>query len=302
MISQLGVVLFMFLVGLHLDARLLAGRARTTCAIAHASIVIPFLLGSGLAIGLYPVYSTADVSFTVFSLFLGVSLMAWKVLAFLGYVVLMLALVRPLLARFAARQDARQEPASPTALAIVFSGVLLSACATESLGVHALFGAFLLGALLPHTGGLADGIRSRLEEVVLVLFLPAFFALTGLRTEIGLLSSARDRLVCGLIVLVATVGKLGGTFIAARLSGLPARSSTALGVLMNTRGLMELIVLNVGLDLRVITPTVFTMMVIMALVTTFAATPVLDVVLGRRGFADGPGYGQEPSTSVTSRG
>ena len=140
---------------------------------------------------------------------------------------------------------------------------------------------------IPNVSPLAvdAAICQPVEDVVLVLFLPSFFALTGMRTEIGLLGSTQDWLVCGLIVLVATVGKLGGTFVAARLTGLRPRSATALGLLMNTRGLMELIVLNVGLELRVITPTVFTMMVIMALVTTFSATPILDLLLGPGGFA-----------------
>lgn len=341
-IAQIGVVLFMFLVGLHLDLGLLGEQTRATLAISQASIVAAFLLGSALATVLYTTYSTSSVSFTVFSLFFGVSLsvtafpvlariltdrkaqgtrlgvtalacaavgditawtllafitalasaqmsgVAWKVSAFFAYIVLMLVMVRPILARYSVWQNAQTQPASQTALAIVFSGVLLSAFATELLGVHALFGAFLMGTLLPHSGALADGIRSRLEDVVLVLFLPSFFALTGMRTQFGLLDTWQDWLVCGLIVLVATAGKFGGTFVAARLNGMPTRSSAALGILMNTRGLMELIVLNVGLGLRVITPTVFTMLVIMALVTTFSATPILDLILGRRGFDDVP--------------
>lgn len=341
-IAQIGVVLYMFLVGLHMDLRLLGEQTTATFSISLASIVAPFLLGSALATGLYTSYSTSSVSFTVFSLFFGVSLsvtafpvlariltdrmaqgtrlgvmalacaavnditawtllafltavasaqlsgMTWKVGALFAYIILMLVLVRPLLSRFSVRQNAMTRPASQTALAIVFAGVLLSALATELIGVHALFGAFLMGTLLPHAGRMAEGIRSRLEDVVIVLFLPSFFALTGMRTQLGLLATAQDWLVCGLIVLVATVGKFGGTFVAARLNGMPTRNSAALGVLMNTRGLMELIVLNVGLVLRVITPTVFTMMVIMALVTTFSATPLLDLILGRHGFADVP--------------
>src|SRR5688572_14588136 len=341
-IAQIGVVLYMFLVGLHMDLRLLGQQTSATFSISLGSIVAPFLLGSALATALYTSYSTSTVSFTVFSLFFGVSLsvtafpvlarlltdrmaqntrlgvmalacaavdditawtllafvtavasaqlsgMTWKVSALFAYILLMLVLVRPLLARFSVRQNTMTRPASQTALAIVFAGVLLSALATELIGVHALFGAFLMGTLLPHTGRMAEGIRSRLEDVVVVLFLPSFFALTGMRTQLGLLDTAQDWLVCGLIILVATAGKFGGTFIAARMNGMPTRSSAALGVLMNTRGLMELIVLNVGLVLRVITPTVFTMMVIMALVTTFSATPVLDLILGRRGFADVP--------------
>jgi Kef-type K+ transport system membrane component KefB len=168
----------------------------------------------------------------------------------------------------------------------VLTALLLSAVATEAIGIHALFGAFLLGAILPNHGRLAEQIRMRLVDVVLVLFLPSFFAFTGMRTQIGLLGSASDWWICGLVILVATLGKFGGSFGAARLSGLSTRESATLGVLMNTRGLMELIVLNLGLDLRVITPTVFTMMVLMALVTTFATTPLMNLLRGQSTLAE----------------
>ena len=136
--------------------------------------------------------------------------------------------------------------------------------------------AFLFGAVIPHDGRLAKQIRSRAEDLVVVLLLPIFFAFTGMRTQIGLLSSASDWLFCGLIIVVATMGKFGGSFAAAKLSGLGWRESSAIGILMNTRGLMELIVLNVGLDMGVLSPTLFAMLVIMALVTTFATSPILD--------------------------
>jgi Kef-type K+ transport system membrane component KefB len=141
--------------------------------------------------------------------------------------------------------------------------------------VHAVFGAFLLGAVIPHDSALARTFTRRLEGVVTVLLLPAFFAFMGMRTEIGLVSGLNAWLLCGLITLAATLGKIGGTFAAARLTGLDGRTSAALGVLMNTRGLMELIVLNIGLDLGVISPTLFAMMVLMALATTIATTPIL---------------------------
>jgi Kef-type K+ transport system membrane component KefB len=341
-IAKIGVVLFMFLVGLELDPRRLRGNGHTTLAISHASIVAPFLLGSALALALYPLYANASVSFTVFSLFLGVSLSvtafpvlariltdrrvqstplgvtaltcaavddvsAWTLLAFVAsvasaqvegaawtvlyvvvYLAVMFAAVRPAVLRFAAHEDAKSGPLSQGALAAVCVALLLSALATEAAGIHALFGAFLLGAFLPHEGRLAGQIRVRLEDMVVVLFLPVFFAFTGMRTQIGLVSGATDWLVCGAIVLVATLGKFGGTFVAARLTGRGWRESTALGVLMNTRGLMELIVLNVGLDMGVLSPTLFAMLVLMALVTTFATTPILHAVLGERGFADAP--------------
>ncbi len=213
---------------------------------------------------------------------------AWTVAAVAAYLAVMFVVVRPLLVRFAAHEDAKTGPLSQSALAVVFVGLLLSALATEASGIHALFGAFLLGAFLPHGGRLAEQIRVRLEDTVVVLFLPAFFAFTGMRTQISLVSGWTDWLVCGLIILMATLGKFGGSFVAARLTGLGWRESTALGILMNTRGLMELIVLNVGLDMGVLSPTLFAMLVIMALVTTFATTPILQLVLGDRGFADEP--------------
>ena len=146
---------------------------------------------------------------------------------------------------------------------------------TEWIGIHAIFGAFLLGAIIPHDSIVARAFLEKLEELVTVLFLPAFFAFTGLRTRIGLVSGLEHWLICGLILVVATAGKFGGTLLAARFTGLGWRESAGLGILMNTRGLMELIVLNIGLDLNVITPTLFAMMVLMALVTTIATTPVL---------------------------
>jgi Kef-type K+ transport system membrane component KefB len=342
LVSKVGVVLFMFLVGLELDPKLLRGSTHATVVVSHASILAPFLLGAALALWLYPRYSASDVSFTVFSLFLGVSLSvtafpvlariltdrgvqrtrlaataltcaavddvsAWMMLALVAgiasssfegaawtvplvllYLAVMVLVVRPLSKPFVRREQAASGPLSHGAFAVVLVSLLLSAVATEAIGIHALFGAFLLGALLPHDGRLPEQIRMRLEDVVVVLFLPSFFAFTGMRTEIGLLGGAYDWLACGLVVVVATAGKFGGTLAAARLVGLSWRHSSALGVLMNTRGLMELIVLNLGLDLGVITPTVFTMMVLMALVTTFATTPVLDLILGQRGFADEP--------------
>ena len=350
LISKVGVVLFMFLVGLDLDPRLLRGNTHTTIAVSHASIFAPFLLGATLALWLYPRFATSNVSFTVFSLFLGVSLSvtafpvlariltdrrvqrtrlgvtaltcaavgdvsawtllavivgiagsnlrgaAWTVPLALVYVLAMLFVVRPLITPFVTKQQKLESPLSHTVLALVFVALLMSAFATEAIGIHALFGAFLLGAILPHEGRLAVQLRTRLEDIVVVLFLPTFFVFTGTRTQIGLVHGAQAWLACGAILLVATVGKFGGTLVAARLAGMSWRHSSALGILMNTRGLMELIVLNLGLDLGVITPAVFTMLVIMALVTTFATTPILDLILGKRGFADEPAQ-----PSVTGR-
>jgi len=154
-------------------------------------------------------------------------------------------------------------------------GMLISALATERIGIHALFGAFLWGTLIPRDSALAEDVAKRLEDVVVVLLLPSFFAFTGMRTEIGAIGGYQ-LLACGLIIVVASLGKFGGSALAALAAGMPRRPAMALGILMNTRGLMELIVLNVGLDLGVLSPTLFTLLVIMAVVTTVATTPVLD--------------------------
>jgi hypothetical protein len=163
-------------------------------------------------------------------------------------------------------------------MAAVFVGLLLSSWATDLIGIHAVFGAFALGAVIPHDSDLARELTDRLEDLLIVLLLPAFFAYTGLRTFIGLVNGAEQWILCGLIILVASAGKFGGSAIAARLTGLNWRDASALGVLMNTRGLVELIVLNIGLDLGVISPTLFAMLVLMALTTTLATTPILDLI------------------------
>jgi Kef-type K+ transport system membrane component KefB len=167
-------------------------------------------------------------------------------------------------------------------LALVLVAVLLSAVATEYIGIHAIFGAFLLGAIIPHRSNVADHVTTRIADIVRVMFLPVFFAYTGLRTQIGLVESPSDWLLCAVIIAVATIGKWGGTAVSARLVGLDWRTSGALGILMNTRGLVELIVLNIGLDLGVITPRLFTMLVIMAVVTTMMTSPILTMLLRKR--------------------
>ena len=333
-IAQVGVVLFMFLVGLELDTSLLRKKTHSTIAISHASIIAPFLLGSAAALWIYPKLSTSDVPFSVFALFMGVSMSvtafpvlariltdrgmsktrlgviaiscaavddvtAWCLLAFVvsiaqsrlegaivtialtaGYLALMLVLVRPLLARLVRRQELRRQVTQGTT-ALMLVGLLLSALLTEYIGIHALFGAFLLGAIVPHDSLLAKALGQKLEDLVVVFLLPAFFAFTGMRTQIGLVSGLDNWLVCGVIIVVACLGKFGGSSVAARLTGLDWRDAASIGVLMNTRGLMELIVLNIGLDLKVLSPTLFAMMVIMALVTTFATTPVLHLLQRR---------------------
>jgi len=198
----------------------------------------------------------------------------WTTGLALAYILVMVYIVRPLLQRVGARVGGA-ESLSPTVVAGILLMLLASASATELIGIHALFGAFMLGAVLPKEGHLSETLADKIETLTVILLLPLFFAFSGLRTQIGLLNSTQDWLVTGLIILVASLGKFGGSSLAARLSGFKWRDASALGILMNTRGLMELIVLNIALDLGVITPTVFTMLVLMALVTTFITTPVL---------------------------
>jgi len=329
-IAQIGIILYMFLVGLELNPAVLRKRAGKSLAISHASIVVPFIGGSALGLYLYPKFAGEGVSFTNFNLFMGVSMSvtafpvlarilsdrrmqhtslgvtalsaaaagdatAWCLLAFIvgfaqsavsqavvtllltvGFVVVMYFAARPVIEQTLRRHD--DSPLTPALMAVIFVAVFASALTTEAIGIHALFGAFLLGAITPHDSRLAQAFAHKLEDVVTVLLLPAFFAAVGMRTQIGLLSGVEDWLICGLITLVATAGKFGGTYAAARFVGLDQRHSAGLGVLMNTRGLMELIVLNIGLEMKVISPTLFAMMVLMALATTVATGPALKLV------------------------
>ncbi len=339
-ISQFGVILYMFLVGLDLDPSILRGKAHSTIAISHASIVAPFLLGASLSLLLYTRFSNSNVTFTSFSLFIGVSMSvtafpvlariltdrginktklgsltltcaavddvsAWCLLALVVgvtqaragralytvafavvYVLFMSFVMRTVAVRVTRRFN-RRGSLTQGALAIVLLLILLSSLATESIGIHAIFGAFALGAIIPHDSGIAGDLKAKLEDFTIVFLLPAFFAFTGLRTQIGLLNGPQAWFFCGLIIAVASLGKFGGSAIAARMSGLSWRESSALGILMNTRGLMELIVLNIGLDLGVIAPQLFAMLVLMALVTTMATTPILGMTIGKRELEEG---------------
>jgi Kef-type K+ transport system membrane component KefB len=331
-IAQIGVVLYMFLIGLELNAGLLKSRAHATVIISHASIVTPFLLGAILALWLYPRFGTEDALFSSFAMFMGVAMSitafpvlariltdrhmestelgvvalscaaiddvtAWCLLAFVvgfansevgsavqtiiysvAYIAVMFAVVRPLAVRYLGH-DSNAPQRRMTVWVLV--ALLFSALTAEWIGIHAIFGAFLLGAIIPHDSDVAIDFQHKLEDIVKILLLPAFFAYTGMRTEIGLVSGAEAWMFTAVIIAVATLGKFGGTLAAARFTGLDWRMSSALGILMNTRGLMELIVLNIGLELGVISPKLFAMMVIMALVTTIATTPILHALMRR---------------------
>jgi Kef-type K+ transport system membrane component KefB len=196
-----------------------------------------------------------------------------------AFLAVMFLIVRPVAHRFVTRLE--NPDISPAVMAVVLATLLLSALTTDAIGIHAIFGAFVLGAVIPHDSALARSFTHRLEDLVTVLFLPAFFALTGMRTQIGLVSTAEEWLLCGFIIAVATVGKFGSTLAAARLTGLGWRDAAALGLLMNTRGLMELIALHIGLELKIISPALFAMMVLMALITTMATAPLLQLLVVR---------------------
>ena len=341
-LAQLGVTLFMFLVGLELDPKLLRGQGKAALVTGSVGIVVPFVGGAILALILINTQQsiTGEVSSPlVLCLFMGAAMsitafpvlarilternlqktrsgvlaltcaamddvMGWCILAFvlaiaqlkgfgaathhgsalrsagitvvsaLAYVLIMVFVVRRLLAQLEAIFDARGY-LSQGVLGIIFLVLIASALATDLIGIHQIFGAFLLGAVMPKGGAFVKHLTEKIEDFTLLFLLPLFFAFTGLRTELGLLQTPHLWLVCGVIVLTAIAGKFGGVSMAARFYGMNWRQSGLLGVLMNTRGLMELIILNIGLTFGVLSKPLFAMMVVMALATTFMTTPFM---------------------------
>ena len=331
-LSQIGLILFMFVIGMELDLKVLKNKANDAVVISHASIVIPFALGIGLSYFVYNQFAPEGVKFLSFSLFMGIALSitafpvlarivqergihktklgaivitcaaadditAWCILAvviaivkagtFVSslyiimlavlYVLAMIFIVKPFLKRIGDLYGSKDTIIKPV-VAIFFLVLILSSYATEVIGIHALFGAFMAGAIMPDVPKFRTIFIEKVEDVALILLLPLFFVFTGLKTEIGLLNDPYLWKVTGFIILVAVVGKFLGSALAAKFVGQSWRDSLTIGALMNTRGLMELIVLNIGLELNVLTPEVFTMMVIMALVTTFMTGPALDLI------------------------
>jgi len=362
-LSQLGVILFMFVVGLRLDISVLRSKASAAVAVSHASIVAPFLLGIAIAKLLHPDLAPTGVSFLPFALFMGAAMSitafpvlarileernlltsrvgsiaiaaaavddatAWCILAAVlafanatighdtsgsgwttfaitlsstvAFVLTAALVLRPALAAWLRAALAACERANKQAsefvgapvVSVAVVAALVFALITEKLGVHALFGAFVAGAIVPRSTvalrnasgrasgeraspHLAESIADRLDSVVSAVLLPVFFAFTGLRTSVGLISGAGLWAVFALVLLVAVVGKIGGAATAAKLTGMSWRDALTVGALMNTRGLMELVILNVGLDIGVISPALFAMMVLMALVTTVMTSPLV---------------------------
>ena len=322
-LSQIGLVLFMFMVGLHLDLTEVYALRRVAGLASLLSIVVPFVLGLTLAGPLHILAPSSpllpftllvaiSMSITAFPVLARIladqklsatklghiaiacaalnDVLAWSILAWivaisrsgeasalgpfvilLAYVLGMFAFIRPALRWFAGRLTGTSK--LPFMLIFVF----LSSSVTELAGFHALFGAFLAGVIWPRSDSKRDDIAAKIEPLATTLLIPLFFSYTGLRTNVGALGVNLG--LTALVIAVAIAGKVGGAFMGARITGFDARNSLALGVLLNTRGLVELIVLNVGLDLGLLSPALFSMMVIMALVTTGITTPVLKAVL-----------------------
>lgn len=331
-LSQIGLILFMFIVGMELNLRTIKHKANDALIISHTSIAVAFTMGVLVAYFLFGNFTHQNTIFLPFALFMGIAMSiaafpvmariihekginktplggtiitcaaidditAWCLLATviamvkagsfvsslfiislaLIYIVLMFKVVRPFLKRIAELQTSKRT-ISKSAIGIFFLILFLSAYATEVIGIHALFGAFLAGVIMPPNINFRNLFTEKIEDVSLVLLLPLFFVYTGLRTEIGLLNEPGLWFICGGIVLLAIIGKMMGSALAARFVGNSWKNSLTIGALMNTRGLMELVVLNIGLDLGILTPEVFAMMVVMALTTTFMTSPLLNLI------------------------
>ena len=331
-LSQVGLILFMYIVGMELDLSVLRNRAHEAVVVSHASIIIPFALGTGLAYFTYDQFAPQNIQFSSFALFTGIAMSvtafpvlarivqergiqktklgtivitcaaadditAWCILAAviaivkagsfvsaiytliiaISYVLLMIKVIRPFLRRIGELHASRENLSKPI-VAIFFLLLIGSSYATEVIGIHALFGAFMAGAIMPENVKFRSIFIEKIEDVALVLLLPLFFVFTGLRTQIGLLNDPYLWSIAGLIILVAITGKFVGSALAAKFVGQSWKDSLSIGALMNTRGLMELVVLNIGYDLGVLSPQIFAMMVIMALLTTFMTGPTLDLI------------------------
>lgn len=332
LLSTVGLVLFLFLIGMELDYTQLYRQRATAMAASGMSILLPFAMGALLAHPLRTRFAPHSIGSIPFVLFLGIAmsitafpvlarildernlqstalgttailcaalqdLIAWSLLAIalalVGeaggpsslpirlaglavYLFLMLGVIRPLAARAVNR---RTNPTlSLDLLGLVVAGILLSAAATDKIGVHPLFGAFLAGVCFPRVEHWQIALRERLDMLVSVLLLPLFFALTGMRVRLDLLDDSAMWIWAGIVLAAAVFGKMGGAAIAARWTGQSWRDAIALGALLNTRGLVELIVLNIAYNVGAFTPTLFTMMVVMALVTTMCTAPILNLL------------------------
>jgi Kef-type K+ transport system membrane component KefB len=331
-LSQLGLIFFMFIIGMELDLQSFKSSARKAIVISIASITFPFISGIVLAFFIFNDFSGHNVNFMSFALFLGTTLcitafpilarivqerklsqtpvgnmsisvaaigdvIGWCMLAVviaiirsgsisnsiltiglcILYIVTMFRLVKPFMYRMGKVYASRETMGKPI-VAFVFLLILISTLIAEAIGINALFGAFMAGVIIPENLNFKRVFTEKIEDVSLVILLPLFFVATGLRTEIGLINSTHLWLLCLIIILIASISKFGGTLLASRYVGISWRHSLILSTLMNSRGLMELIVLNIGYDLGLLGPELFTMLVLMALITTFFTGPGLNLI------------------------
>lgn len=331
-ISQVGLILFMFAIGMELDFGMLKGKAKNALIISHTAVWLSFTLGVVLAYYMYDRYAVPGSPFLSFALFVGISMSitafpvlarvvqerglmktplgglamtaaaidditAWCLLAAVvavvkagtaagavynilftfAYVLSMLVLVRPFMKRIGEIYG-RKKQLSRSVIAIAFLVLLISAYIADLLGIHALFGAFLAGIVMPPSLNFRRILTEKTEDVALIIFLPLFFVYSGLRTKLGLLDNAQLWNHTLIIIAFATVGKFFGAYLGSRLTRQTLSDSLKMGALMNTRGLMELVVLNIGLDLGVLSQQIFSMLVVMALVTTFMTGPLLELI------------------------
>jgi Kef-type K+ transport system membrane component KefB len=331
-LSQIGLILFMFIVGMELDFKTLKTRAKDAVVISHVSIIVPFTLGLALAYFIYTSFAPIGIPFLSFGLFMGIAMSitafpvlarivydrgiqktplgaivitcaavdditAWCLLAVVVaiakagsilssfstillavfYVMIMIKVIRPFLNRVGDLHTSRENLSKPV-VAIFLCTLIISSYFTEVIGLHALFGAFMAGTIMPDNIRFRNLLIEKIEDVALILLLPLFFVFTGLRTQIGLLNDINLLGITGLIILVAVTGKFIGSAMAARIVGQNWKDSLSIGALMNTRGLMELVVLNIGYDLGILSPEIFSIMVIMALVTTIMTGPSLNLI------------------------
>ncbi len=331
-LSQIGLIFFMFVIGMELDITEVKKRLKETIVISHASMIIPFFFGMLTAYWTYPQYASDTTSFVPYALFIGVSMCitafpvlariiqekgltkshlgtlslasaangditAWCLLAaviaiaqtgtFIGaaytifftvvFMVVMFYVLRPFL-NIIGNIYHNKEVVNKTIVAFMFLILIASAYTTEILGIHALFGAFMAGVIMPSHIEFRKILTEKVEDVALSIFLPLFFVSTGLKTQIGLISTPEEWLTCLLFIVFAVVGKIMGTTFPARFVGESWKDSWAMGALMNTRGLMELVVLTIGYEMNILPPSIFVMLVLMTLVTTFMTGPLLSFI------------------------
>ncbi|KAG9284429.1 hypothetical protein G9A89_023686 [Geosiphon pyriformis] len=329
LVANLGLVLYLFLVGVELDLKLLTKRIRVSLTISIAGMVLPFALGAAVSYGLYNVNNLPNVTYGNFLLFMGVAMAitafpvlariitelnllktkvgltalcaavgddvaAWILLALtvsiinssnsltalyvfmlaIGWTVVVFVIIRPIFLKLIVATNSNNTGPSLTMMALTLLLVLTSAFVTEAIGIHFIFGGFMVGVIIPHDGRFALGVTEKLEDLISILFLPIYFALSGLKTKIGLLNDATAWGYVFLVIFVAMTGKITGVTTVARLNKMSWRESFTIGIFMSCKGLVELIVLNIGLEAKVISEKVFAIMVVMAIVTTCLTSPL----------------------------